>query len=151
MAKIVTANFETTAFQLSPFEPSPDVTEVIQQALSRLVGWDSEAQQWRFVRVNDSGDLFATVGPEQSASLNESVFTVTTTAQIVLAVNASRKKVVFYNNGTQTVYLGGTSGTSSSTGLPLGPGASYTEDIFNGAFYGITSTSTSDLRILEYT
>ena len=151
MGYIATPEFETTAFQIVPYTIQPEVSDDIQQALSRLVGWDAEAQTWRFVRVNDDGSLFSVVGPEQASSFNTSTFTVTTTAQIVLGANSARKKILFYNNSSTTIYIGNTSSVTTSTGFPISQGAYYEETFFNGAYYGIVSSGTANLRLLEYT
>lgn len=73
--------------------------------------------------------------------------TISSTATIIRAANSSRKKILIKNNGTQTVYIG-VSGVTTSTGIPLSSSVNIvlnTDDVI----YGITSTSTSDIRYIE--
>lgn len=73
----------------------------------------------------------------------------TTTAAEMVAANASRKSVSIYNAGSQIVYLGKTSGVTTTNGWPLVPSASLADDISTDAWYAITASGTGDLRIIE--
>lgn len=61
---------------------------------------------------------------------------------------ASRKTLIIYNNGTSTIYLGG-SAVTANTGIPLGVGATFTADLGAARIYGIASAGTHDVRVLE--
>jgi hypothetical protein len=76
-----------------------------------------------------------------------SVATPSTSAQ-VLAANTSRKSALIHNAGSQIVYLGG-SGVSTSTGVPLAPGATLIDNRSTSAWHGIAASGTGDLRIIE--
>lgn len=62
----------------------------------------------------------------------------------------NRRSLIIYNNSAITIYIGG-SDVSSSTGLPI-PTASYSPvmDVgYNMKVYGVTASSTADIRVLE--
>lgn len=55
-----------------------------------------------------------------------------------------------YNNGTATVYIGGTSAVTTATGTPIPVGGSRTLNLRIGAtVYGISGTAGQNLRIMK--
>ena len=80
----------------------------------------------------------------------QSTTTVTTTATAIPATSAvGRKALMIINNGSNTVYLGASSVTTSN-GYPLNAGDEKAFDIDElVVLYGITGTGTSDVRSLE--
>jgi hypothetical protein len=73
----------------------------------------------------------------------------TSSAASIVAANAARQTVTIHNAGTVTVYLGSTSGVTTSNGIPLAPNATLCDESSVDAWYGITSSGTGDLRIVE--
>jgi hypothetical protein len=62
---------------------------------------------------------------------------------------ANRERLIVYNNGSATVYLGGSTVTTS-TGLPVLPGAAWTLDCGpDQAVYAIAQAGTQNVRVLE--
>lgn len=64
---------------------------------------------------------------------------------------ANRRGIIIYNNGSVTVFVGGATVTAAQ-GLPVAAG-SYGPALEAGStmlYYGITSTGSSDIRVLEY-
>lgn len=75
---------------------------------------------------------------------------VGTSSVVVADRKASRTSVIVYNNhASQILYLGTTSGVTTSTGLPVAAGASRVFDDYNGVLYGIASGATTDVRVFE--
>lgn len=60
-----------------------------------------------------------------------------------------QSSLVFYNNGSETVYLGG-SGVTTATGVPVSAGQ-FSPSIDSGkdAIYGIVATGPCEVRVLE--
>lgn len=84
--------------------------------------------------------------------------TVASTAggTLIVAANPQRIGLIIVNTGTQTVYLGHDTSVSTSNGIPLKTDMNLTESsggekMYQGAFYGITASSTSDVRYDERT
>ena len=82
--------------------------------------------------------------------------TVTNSATLIVSDNPQRLSLIISNTGTPTVYIGQTSAVTPSDGVPLMTNATLTEDsggtkVYCGPIYGITASSTSDVRTWERT
>lgn len=125
----------------------------------------SNAAETRRIVVSDTGavSIQGTVGvsalsggtvdvdllPLGGVVLTTSLAVGTTATAIPTAVLSSRKSCIVYNDGTATIYLGGSAVTTSS-GLPVGT-ADYSPsfDLGTTILYGICSTAGGTARILE--
>jgi hypothetical protein len=90
------------------------------------------------------------MGNSIAGALTNSVTTVTTTATAIpSSAKTGRRTILVYNNGSNTVYLGGSAVTTAS-GYPLNAGEEKAFDL-SGVLnlYGITDTDTSEIRTLE--
>lgn len=90
------------------------------------------------------------MGNRISSELVGSTTTISTTAAVIpTTAQTNRRTMLVYNNGSETVYLGGSTVTAT-TGYPLEPGQEKGFDIDAGlSLYGITSANSSDIRTLE--
>jgi len=82
--------------------------------------------------------------------------TVTNSATKIVGANTARLSLVIENNGSVTVYIGPDTSVSSSNGIPILSSGSFQEDsggarMYQGDIYGITASSTSDVRYWERT
>lgn len=64
------------------------------------------------------------------------------------AAGTGRIAATLYNTGSQTVYVGATSGVTSATGLPLVAGGSLTINT-QTAIYGVAASGTQTIGVLE--
>lgn len=138
-------------------------TAVIGSGSVGLVGIVSSAPDVSLVTVgidpNSTLPPFAStpaVAPANQAVGSSNIATVqasvgTSAAQIVAArtggVGTGRIAVTIYNNGSATVYLGG-AGVTTSSGIPLVPGASVSINA-TAAIYGIASVAAQNVGVLE--
>lgn len=85
-------------------------------------------------------------------AITTSATTVTTTAIAIPATAATgRRTMLVFNNGTVTVYLGA-SNVTVATGYPLQAGDEKSYDLdAKVTLYGITDSSTADVRTFEGT
>lgn len=83
-----------------------------------------------------------------SSSITAADIDVASTATEIVAANTSRQALTIWNNGSETIYLGG-SGVTTSTGLPLEAGTGVDFSHTTAAIYGICSTGPVDTRYLE--
>lgn len=84
---------------------------------------------------------------------NYSNVTIGSTATLILASNPGRRMFVIYNNGTNAIYLGPDANVTTTSGIPILPQTSFTQNgsrMWMGGWYAITSTSTSDVRYMDY-
>lgn len=72
--------------------------------------------------------------------------TVGTSATQIELRKPHRVSFTIVNNSASTVYLGMDSTVTTSTGLPIVAGASFTEDYYIGDLYAIVGSGTADLR-----
>ena len=80
--------------------------------------------------------------------------TVTNSVTLILADNPKRLSVSISNYGANTVYIGQDTSVTSANGVHLPTNATLTEDsggtkVYCGPIYGITASSTSDVRYWE--
>jgi len=76
-------------------------------------------------------------------------FTVTTSATALNAANTVRRTLSIFNNGAATLYVGITSGVTTSNGYPVPAGTSFQDNRTESAWYGICASATLDVRTLE--
>lgn len=80
-------------------------------------------------------------------TMNQASVNITSADTTILAANSSRKGLILYNNGSNTIFIGKT-GVTSSTGYPL-----YADDTLfllnKEEIHGITASTTEDLRYIE--
>ena len=79
--------------------------------------------------------------------------TVGNTATLILPSNPGRRMFVIYNNGAVTVYVGPDTNITTSNAIPILPQSSFTQNgerMWMSAWYGITASSTADVRYMDY-
>lgn len=75
---------------------------------------------------------------------------MTSTAGVILAAKTARIGAYLYNAGPNDVYLGTTSGVTTSNGFLFPVGATLEDDISNDAWYGICASSqTATIHAIE--
>lgn len=70
-------------------------------------------------------------------------------ATLILAAQSTRTGFILVNNSAVTVYLGGDAVTTAN-GLPLVSGASYSNQDWKGAIYGIVAVGSADVRKQDF-
>lgn len=83
-----------------------------------------------------------------------STVTLTNAATVIVAANPQRLSLIITNTGTPTVYIGQDASVTAANGVPLLTNATLTEDsggtkMYCGPIYGITASSTADVRYWE--
>jgi hypothetical protein len=73
----------------------------------------------------------------------------TTAAMLLVSGNAERSSVMIVNAGSVTVYVSNLSTVTTSTGIPIAPNQRARFLGTQDQLYGITASSTADLRITE--
>ena len=108
------------------------------QAYKEVSGTDVGNKRGLDVNViGTSGEL------DQSTAGTPAGFTVSTSALLLAASNTNRLAIVITNNGTSNIFIGHTSGVTSSgaaMGLKLVPGGSYQDSgygLYTGDLYAI--------------
>ena len=102
--------------------------------------------------TNNIGDVDVLTTPKSSTGTHSNP-TITTSSTSILSSNASRLGLIIKNNSTQTVFLN-FGGTAVVTNEPLEAGENHIDSgdsCYTGAINGIVSSSTSDVRVTEFT
>jgi hypothetical protein len=103
--------------------------------------------------VNVLGTVTTTTTPATSTAGTPAGFTVSTSAVLLAALNTSRKSIIVTNNSTGKLYLGHTSGVTTSganMGLVVPAGGSYTDSgfgLYTGTLYGIYDTAAGSQNV----
>jgi len=76
------------------------------------------------------------------------------TATKIVGSNSRRIALIIENNGAETIYIGKDDTVTSSTGVAVLSNGTFTQDsggmrMYLGDFWGITASSTSDVRYWE--
>ena len=79
---------------------------------------------------------------------------VTTSATLITKDNPKRLSMIMYNASSTTVYIGQTVSLTTADGVAIVAGGSLSEDsggerVYLGAYYGISTTGTADIRYWE--
>ena len=114
-------------------------------ALAVLLSVPASAQ------VLPSGVNNNAVGPAAFATSQAAITTSSSSAALAArtgAVGTGRVSVTIYNIGSATAYLGTSTGVTSSTGLPILPGGSYTKRT-TAALYAVTASGSTTLAFDE--
>lgn len=102
-------------------------------------------------QTDDSGNVGLRVAPHwkrSSVALASAVTCATTATAAPTAVLSRRVTLTLMNNSSVTIYLGH-SAVTTSTGMPLAPGASFSDNVQSTPYYCIVASGTAELRVLE--
>lgn len=79
--------------------------------------------------------------------------TVTNSATLIVAANPGRRNLTIVNHGSVDIFIGPDSSVTASNGIPFYSGSTRDQDKipegYTGAVYGITASSSSDVRYWE--
>lgn len=147
--KILTAYFNRLAAEVDRIILHPEVSEDLQQTLSRGMGWDRISNLWRFIEVDADGRQYVSTDATKAATGANSAVSVGVASTQILAANPLRKYFVIYNNGTVDISIEYDSVAVLADGLIIPSGGMFSDDGYVGAIYGISSLAAQDLRVLE--
>lgn len=79
---------------------------------------------------------------------------MSTSAASIIAANTDRKQLILKNTGSEIVYIGNSASVvstanNSNGGYPIGVGEEFHLNDYTGIVYGITSTGTSTISVIE--
>lgn len=84
------------------------------------------------------------------SKVNYGTVAVADSASLIKAGVTTRRSITIQNNhATQTLHIGNTSAVTTSTGLKIAAGASFTIEDYNGPIYGIASGADTTTNYFE--
>lgn len=145
------ANFNQLAFPNSGEQPKPTIGDDLQLTLTRLMGWNSEKEQWELIEADDDGRLIVSSGSLRTNENTSSQVTADGTAANALSESPTRRQYIIQNVGSVSVYMGFGEDAVVGEGMLLQSGATWIDDVWYGRISVITSGSTCDLIIQDMT
>ena len=95
--------------------------------------------------VSDSVEAYS----HKAGNLAWGTITVDTNATQIISSQSTRTAFIIVNNSSQIIYIGGSTVTVAN-GIPLEPGASYENQVWTGAFYGIVAAGDANVRYEQF-
>lgn len=151
MTKVMKPNVIDGELELDEILFTPPINEEFNRVIAYLYGLDNSNNKFRFLNLDENGNLDITLSQAVSTTITNTRPTITTSATIILSSNSARNKIRIRNVGNSTVFIGETSSVSLANGYPLIPGAEYPRDNYTGTLHGIADSSSSDLAVEEFT
>ena len=149
MRRVYTPGFGAMSFEVAPPELESDLDEVLQQALTRNMGWDAVAHLWRPILVDSAG---ATVSSNRASNVRDfssSSASLTTIDTQIVTPNTNRVGLRIFNFGTEVVFLYPSNPVAIGTAWPIRGGDVFSLELYPGSVWARTETSTAVVRMLE--
>jgi len=70
---------------------------------------------------------------------------------LLVTENSTRKGLLVYNNGTDTVYILSSPALEKEDGIPVAPGKAYDNDDCYGEYWIVAESGSQDVRVEEDT
>lgn len=140
------ANLDSGIFNRNPY---PDISEDVQQTLSRSYAYDAGNGINRRILCDSDGRLLVSTSASTSAAANNSQITVSLVSVQLVAANGSRKYLAIENLGANPIYIVLGSVALVATGFQIPSGGIWIEDRYLGAINAIATIAGNDVRIQE--
>ena len=147
--KVLKDGFNRYQGGFNPYDVSPNVSEDIQQTLSRLVGWDIAGEQWRDIIVDSDGRVLTSSGATVATIAAHSNPTVGLVSVALLPSNPDRNSFTIFNNSGNDIEIQYAATAVLGQGIVLKPSVLFIEDTWSGAVSAISSVAANNVRVLE--
>lgn len=150
MSKSQKANFFRTDLSLAPNPVLPEVDEKIQQAITRLLGWDTNNELWRSLLTDQDGRLLVSTSVTQGQSAVQTAVSVGVATVQLIGINTSRRLIMIQNLGAAAIYINFGNPGSLTTGFQIPSNGVFIDDHFLGAINAISAAAANDVRVTEF-
>jgi len=147
--RIDKANFNQLSFPNTGEQKKPTIGDELIPTLTRLMGWNSEVEQWELIEADKDGRLIVSSGSLRTKSNVSSSVTANGTAQNALAESPNRRQYMIQNVGSVSCFLGFGEDATTSEGFRLESGATWIDDVFYGRISVITNGSNCELLVQD--
>jgi hypothetical protein len=141
--------WEREDFGVTHFRPVHLINNIWQRAVAQLFGWDYSSRMRRRVAVDAQGRLVVVTGGVSAYTPQIYQVTIDTTPIRVFQAREGRLFVILNNQGASDVWLGLTSGVSSSNGFRLSPGQMLQLDSWTSELWAVSLATGTTLGIIE--
>lgn len=135
--RVIDEWFSQLEIEVEPYQRELLLDMLVQQTLSRNMGYHEASQRFLFLRVNGDGQLSVTTEAPTINSASTSQVAVATSATKILDDNPNRKSLTIYNPNTISLFIGFTSSVGLATGFELAPNSYWTNNDYFGEIWGI--------------
>lgn len=147
---VVESGWENLDIETVPLLAMPPLTDVVQQTLARLMGWDEGSKSFRRLAVDSSGRVLTTSGQ----ALNGQVVRTDTTAPaanaaVVLPQNPNRLLYIVQNGFTTQINIGFDDTLATTNGIRVPPEGVWVDEVYRGDVWAV-STANQSIEIYEY-
>lgn len=147
---VVESGWENLDIETIPLLNMPPLTDIVQQTLARLMGWNASSKAFRRVAVDESGRLLISSGQALQGQVSDNSFSAGATATIALPSNVNRILYLIQNTGINNIFLGFDSTLSVSNGLLIPVNGTWTDELYRGDVWVITTSGSQFIYTAEY-
>lgn len=140
--------FNDSDITLQPYIRQPFISDTIQQALSRLMGWNTAQKRWRKLVADSDGRLMVTTSPSQSLTATVTRTTLAGTDELLMAANPSRKMWRMFNQGSNSVKVCFEDTIGAANYFTVGAGGTYSDENYLGAVR-VQGTANDVIELIE--
>lgn len=127
----------------------PEITLDYIQTLAQLVGYNEATKTTDLLKLDGEGNLLVSSEGTAGEDIYPSSATVTSSATLIVASRADRKSLTLKNLSGVSIYISSSDTVTTGNGYILSDGTSITFDNFIGAIYGIATSGSNDISVLE--
>lgn len=135
--KIINPSFSNMELELEQFIMQYMMSDKVLHTIAKTMGYYDAGEQYKFLRVNSSGELLVSTEAGQVSTGITAQVTVTGVATLLLGANTSRVNALIFNHGTEDIYIGFSNGVTTALGFLLPVGMSWSTDVYIGDIYAI--------------
>jgi len=149
MAKPGSPDVDRSELLFDQFLAHPEIARDYLQTFSKILGWDATNRIWRFLEVDQNGNLSVSLssGVGGTAVITKLAFGVGTF--LAVSANPSRKSLTINNTSTTAIYIGFNAGVVSATGILIGVNETFYEEHYNGAVWLVGTVVGRTADVLE--
>lgn len=140
--------FGRTEFDLEPVKLNPEVTEDIQQTLSRLLLWDRINRRWIAPSANPDGQMNVTFAGVAINNIRYGTIIVPAATGMLFAANNYRRQLIIEVYSTE-IYIGFSAATALGNSIRLSAGSVFSIDNYIGEVWGLTGTVPASNAYIE--
>lgn len=135
MGHATLSGFGNTVNDIEPLKPIPDISENIQQTLTRLMLWDNVNKIWRDAASDIDGRLIISMSGVSLNQANFGVVGAAALASLIFPVNPNRREIVFENVSTTDLWIGFNNALTTVNGFRIPRGGIYSNDRYTGEYW----------------
>lgn len=120
------------------------------QTLSRLFAFNPYLERFQLMEINSNGQLRVTSESSKTETVIQSVASITSAGNVILAENPQRKAFILQNNSSSIIKFNLDNSYVAATAITLPIGGFFSDDLYYGVIYGASVAASANLTVIEY-